>query len=170
LPRRYFTKLIPAIPAPLLIAAVTFFMSSSTINVDFLGIKDDSDIRTVYAQFDPSSSSTLTELRNQGGDDALSTIDEDLDNSTGASSETGLSEEQFATDVSGHYNNSAYGILDFVLPSGWYGSEKQWSGDKSISLDMHPGTKTEYMDRLMTPPSTDANNEDDNNNDARIKR
>jgi hypothetical protein len=174
LPRRYFTKLIPAIPAPLLIAAVTFFMSSSTINVDFLGIKDDSDIRTVYAQFDPSSSSpeqlreqaedflsTLTELRNQSGDDALSTIDEDLDNSTGASSETGLSEEQFATDVSGHYNNSAYGILDFVLPSGWYGSEKQWSGDKSISLDMHSGTEAQYMDRLMTPPSSNPNNEDD---------
>jgi hypothetical protein len=158
-------------------------MNPSTLNVDFLGMKDDSVIRTVYAQFDPSSSSpeqlreqaedflsTLTELRNQSGGDALSTTDDGIDNSTGSSSEMGLSEEKFATDISGHYNNSAYGILDFVLPSGWYGSEKQWSGDKSISLDMHPGTKTEYMDRLMTPPSTDANNEDDNNNDARIKR
>jgi hypothetical protein len=95
--------------------------------------------------------STLMELRNQSGDDALSTIDEGIDNSTGASSEMGLSEEQFATD----------GILDFVLPSGWYGSEKQWLGDKSISLGVHPGTEAEYMDRLMTPPSTDANNEDD---------
>lgn len=26
---------------------------------------------------------------------------------------------------------------------------------------MHPGTEAEYMDRLMTPPSLDANNEDD---------
>ena len=159
----------------LIITSVTIYMNPSALNVDFLGMdEDDSIIRTVYAQFEPSSSSpeqlreqaedflsTLMELRNQSGGDALSTIDEGIDNSTGASSEMGLSEEQFATDVSGHYNNSAYGILDFVLPSGWYGSERQWSGDKSISLDMHPGTEAEYMDRLMTPPSTDANNEAD---------
>lgn len=159
----------------LIIASVTIYMNPSALNVDFLGMKDDAIIRTVYAQFEPSSSSpeqlreqaedflsTLMELRNQtGGDNALSTVDEGTDNSTGASIEMGSSEEQFATDVSGHYNNSAYGILDFVLPSGWYGSEKQWSGDKSISLDMHPGTEAEYMDRLMTPPSSDANNEDD---------
>jgi hypothetical protein len=167
------TKLSPLTTVLLIIASVTIYMNPSTLNVDFLG-KDDSGIRTVYAQFDPSSSSpeqlkeqaedflsTLMELRNQSGDNELSTIEEGIDNSTGASSETVLSEDQFATDVSGHYNNSAYGILDFVLPSGWYGSEKQWSGDKSISLDMHPGTEAEYMDRLMTAPSTDANNEDD---------
>lgn len=158
----------------LIIASVTIYTNPSALNVDFLWIKDDSIIRTVYAQFEPSSSSpeqlreqaedflsTLMELRNQSGDDALSTIEEGIDNSTSASGEMGLSEEQFATDVSGHYNNSAYGILDFVLPSGWYGSEKQWLGDKSISLDMHPGTEAEYMDRFMTPPSLDANNEDD---------
>lgn len=90
-------------------------MNPSALNVDFLWIKDDSIIRTVYAQFEPSSSSpeqlreqaedflsTLMELRNQSGDDALSTIEEGIDNSTSASGEMGLSEEQFATDVSGH--------------------------------------------------------------------
>jgi hypothetical protein len=130
-------------------------------------------IGTAYAQFDSSTSSpeeireqakdflsTLMELRNQSGN-AMSSFDEDANNNTGASSETELAEEQFATDVSGHYNNSAYGILDFVLPAGWYGSEKQWSGDSSISLDMHPGTEAEYMDRLMTPPSAGGNDGDD---------
>jgi hypothetical protein len=112
-------------------------MNPSALKVDFLWMKDDSIIGSVYAQIEPSSSpeqlreqaedflSTLMELRNQSGGDALSTIEEGIDNSTGTSGEMGLSEEQFATDVSGHYNNSAYGILDFVLPSGWYGSEKQ---------------------------------------------
>jgi hypothetical protein len=66
-----------------------------------------------------------------------------------------------ATDVTGHYSNPSYGILDFVIPSGWYASERQWSGDDSISLDMHQGTETEYMDRLVTPQSGDSTVEDD---------
>jgi hypothetical protein len=101
-------------------------MNPSALKVDFLWMKDDSIIGSVYAQIEAEDFlSTLMELRNQSGGDALSTIEEGIDNSTGTSGEMGLSEEQFATDVSGHYNNSAYGILDFVLPSGWYGSEKQ---------------------------------------------
>lgn len=52
-------------------------------------------------------------------------------------------------------------VLDFVIPSGWYGSEKQWSGDKSISLDMQQGTETEYLDRLLSPSSRGSNGEND---------
>jgi hypothetical protein len=61
-------------------------MNPSALNVDFLWMKDDSIIRTVYAQFEPSSSSpeqlreqaedflsTLMEC-NQSGDDALSML------------------------------------------------------------------------------------------------
>ena len=69
--------------------------------------------------------------------------------------------QQFATDVSGSYSNPSYGILDFVIPSGWYGSEKQRSGDKSISLDMQQGTETEYLDRLLSPSSRGSNAEND---------
>jgi hypothetical protein len=76
------------------------------------------------------------ELRNQSTTND-SSVDESIDNSSAGG--TDLVTQQFATDVSGSYSNPSYGILDFVIPSGWYGSEKQWSGDKSISLDMQQG-------------------------------
>jgi hypothetical protein len=44
--------------------------------------------------------------------------------------------------------------MDFAIPEGWYGSENQLSGDKSISLDMHQGTEAEYLDRLLNPSFT----------------
>ena len=53
--------------------------------------------------------------------------------------------------------NPTYGILDFVIPNEWYGSERQWSGDQSISLDMHAGTEAEYTDRLISPTSATSN-------------
>jgi hypothetical protein len=149
-----------------LIAPVTISLNL-TINANLSGIRLDSVISNVYAQLDTSSSpeqireqakdflSNLMELRNQSSEDV------GVDNRVNNDSETELAEEQFATDINGHYNNSRYGILDFVIPSGWYGSEKQWSGDKSISLDMHPGTEAEYMEKLMSPPSEEGNEEDD---------
>src|SRR5215207_11439199 len=138
------------------------------MNTIFIGIEDNAFITTnAYAESDLSSLSpeeirqqakdyfsTLIELRNQSNTDTSSLANESIDNANNASSDlkTDLATQQFATDVSGHYSNPSYGILDFVIPSGWYGSEKQLSGDKSISLDMHPGTEAEYMDRLLNAP------------------
>ena len=136
-----------------------------SVNTAFYGLKDNALIATVNAQSDLSSLSpeelqqqakdylsTLMELQNQTNtnDSSLESFD-----NTGANNETDLATPQLATDVSGQYSNPNYGILDFVIPSGWYGSERQWSGDKSISLDMHEGTEAEYQDRLFSPPSAE---------------
>ena len=99
------------------------------------------------------------ELQNQSSTNESSLVNESVDNTM--TDETDLATQQLATDVTGHYSNPSYGILDFVIPSGWYGSERQWSGDESISLDMHQGTETEYLDRLMSPPSGDNTMEND---------
>jgi hypothetical protein len=151
-----------------LTVGVTF---SSFSNATFFGFKYIAFITTAYAQSDPSPLSseelrqqakdflsTLMELRNQSGMNASSLIDESADNAS--ADDASLASQQFATDVSGHYSNPSFGIVDFVIPSGWRGSEKQWSGDKSISLDMQQGTETEYMDRLLSP-SVDDNDEND---------
>lgn len=130
------------------------------MNTIFIGIEDNAfNTTNAYAESDLSSLSpeeirqqakdyfsTLIELRNQSNTDTSSLANESIDNANNASSglKTDLATQQFATDVSGHYSNPTYGILDFVIPSGWYGSEKQLSGDKSISLDMHPGTLLRY--------------------------
>lgn len=131
-----------------------------------LGFKDDAFIATIHAQSDLSSLSpeelqqqakdylsTLMELQNQSSTNESSFADENTGNTN--TSETDLATEQLVTDVSGHYSSPSYGILDFVIPTGWYGSERQWSGDRSISLDMHQGTEAEYRDRLFSPPSGD---------------
>jgi hypothetical protein len=82
----------------------------------------------------------------------------EADNAT-IDNETNLPMQQIKTDVSGNYRNPTYGILDFVIPTGWYGSERKWSGDKSISLDMHEGTEEEYMNQLISPMSADVVND-----------
>lgn len=122
----------------------------------------------VYAQPDLSSMSpnefqqlaenylsNLTELQDQ-----LMTNESYLrdENNGTLSGESDVAMQQFRTDVSGNYMNPIYGIVDFVIPQGWYGSERQWSGDKSIGLDMREGTQAEYMDRLLSPPSSEGNN------------
>jgi hypothetical protein len=133
-------------------------------NATFLGFKDDSFFtNTISAQSELSSLSpeeleqqakdylsNLMELQNQSGIDEFSAFDESLNDSS--ANETDLVTPQLASDVRGHYSNPNYGILDFVIPSGWYGSERQWSGDKSIALDMHEGTEAEYQERLFSPP------------------
>jgi hypothetical protein len=98
--------------------------------------------------------STLNDLRNQSATDELSVVDED---NTTVSNGSNLPTQQLETDVSGHYVNPTYGNLDFVIPDEWYGSERQWSGDQSISLDMHAGTEAEYTDRLISPTSATSN-------------
>jgi hypothetical protein len=134
-------------------------------NATFLRFKDDSFFtNNIYAQSELSSLSpeeleqqakdylsNLMELQNQSSIDEFSAFDESLNNSS--ANETGLVTPQLASDVREHYSNPNYGILDFVIPPGWYGSERQWSGDKSISLDMHEGTDAEYQERLFSPPS-----------------
>ena len=77
-------------------------------------------------------------------------VDEDNINVSNGSN---LPTQQLESDVSGHYVNPTYGIVDFVIPNEWYGSERQWSGDQSISLDMRAGTEAEYTDRLISPTS-----------------
>src|ERR671914_557185 len=132
----------------LVVTTGVIFLNFS-VNTASYGLKDNAPIATVSAQSDLSSLSpeelqqqakdylsTLMELQNQTNtnDSSLESFD-----NTGANNETDLATPQLATDVSGRYSNPNYGILDFVIPSGWYGSERQWSGDKSISLDMHEG-------------------------------
>lgn len=142
------------------------------MNTTFFGFEDNPLIATVYAQSDLSALSpeeleqqakdylsSLMELQNQSSINESLLTNESIDNTS--ADETDLTTQQFATDVTGHYSNPSYGILDLVIPSGWYGSERQWSGDESISLDMHQGTETEYMDRLVTPQSGDSTVEND---------
>jgi hypothetical protein len=149
------------IPLFIIVITVGFILSNH------LGIKDDALIATIYAQSDLSSLSpeelqqqakdylsTLMELQNQSSTNESSLIDENIGNAS-TDNDTDLTTRQLVTDVSGHYSNPNFGILDFVIPSGWYGSEKQWSGDKSISLEMHQGTEAEYQDRLFSPPSAE---------------
>jgi hypothetical protein len=152
----------------MLTAGVTLLNFS--INTTFFGFEDNAFIATVYAQSDLSTQSpeereledylsSLKEFQNQSSTNESSLVDESVDNTM--TDETDLATQQLRTDISGHYSDPNYGIIDFVIPSGWYGSERQWSGDKSISLDIHQGTETEYQDRLMSPPSGDNTIEND---------
>jgi hypothetical protein len=117
-------------------------------------LKTTAFIATVYAQSDLSGLtpeeleledylSSLKEFQNQSSTNESSLVDESVDNTM--TDETDLATQQLRTDISGHYSDPNYGIIDFVIPSGWYGSERQWSGDKSISLDTHQGTETEIQ-------------------------
>jgi hypothetical protein len=117
-------------------------------------------IMPVYAQPDLSSTdeiqqmaedllSNITELQNQAFTNESYLGNED-NTTTTFSNEADLAMQQLKTDVSGIYQNPTYGILDFTIPQRWYGSERQWSGDKSITLDMHEGTNEEYMKQLTT--------------------
>jgi len=93
------------------------------------------------------------ELRNQSNSN-VSSFDSTNDNYLGNTTfSDGSKLYPYATDVSGHYSNPKYGILDFVIPEGWYGSERQWSGDKSINLDLQPGTEDQYLDKLLNSPA-----------------
>lgn len=157
-------------PEFILLLTVGVILLNFSVNTTFFGFEDNAFIATVYAQSDLSGLtpeeleledylSSLKEFQNQSSTNESSLVDESVDNTM--TDETDLATQQLRTDISGHYSDPNYGIIDFVIPSGWYGSERQWSGDKSISLDMHEGTETEYQDRLFSPPSGDNTIEND---------
>ena len=161
-----------SLPIFIPVIAVGVIFLNFSVNTTYFGFEENAIFATVYAQSDLSALSpeeleqqakdylsSLMELQNQSSTNGSLLVNESVD-STNAD-ETDFATQQFATDVSGHYSNPSYGILDFVIPSGWYGSERQWSGDESISLDMRQGTETEYMDRLLSPQSGDSIVEND---------
>ena len=164
----YFFSLPIFIP----VFAVGVIFLNFSVNSTFFGFEENAIFATVYAQSDLSALlpeeleqqakdylSSLMELQNQSNTNESLLVNESVDSTS--ADETDFATQRLATDVSGHYSNPSYGILDFVIPSGWYGSERQWSGDESISLDMHQGTETEYMDRLLSPQSGDSTVEND---------
>ena len=54
-------------------------------------------------------------------------------------------------DLSGHYSNLKFGIVDFVIPSGWFASENI-EGEKMLSVDVQQGTAKERLDKLTQEP------------------
>ena len=54
-------------------------------------------------------------------------------------------------DLSGHYSNLKFGIVDFVIPSGWFASENI-EGEKMVSVDVQQGTAKERLDKLTQEP------------------
>jgi hypothetical protein len=156
---------------PIFILASVTALNIATVKTTFFGVEDNPFTTTAYAQSNHSSLSpnelqqqaqdylsALMQLQNQTNTNEFSLVEED--NIT-SGNETDLATHQSETDVTGNYINPSFGILDFVIPSGWYGSERQWSGDKSISFDMHEGTEAEYMDRLFSPISGDGTDVND---------
>lgn len=82
--------------------------------------------------------------------DILSAKKQGIENDTNLSSSLGGLDqpgEEFRSDLTGHYSNPKYGIIDFVIPEGWYASEIQ-NGEKRIIVDIQPGTENEILDRL----------------------
>jgi hypothetical protein len=55
-------------------------------------------------------------------------------------------------DLSGHYSNPDFGILDFVIPDGWYASET-FEGQKRLYVEVQPGTNQERLDKLTQIPA-----------------
>ena len=167
-----FKRSILYLPGSIFMIALITSMTAMNVSPTNAGLFASEDntfvIAHLYAQSNPSTLSpnelqqlakdylsTLAELRNQSNTNASSLIDQGNTTTTTTSNEVDLAAQQFKTDVSGNYRSPTYGILDFVIPAEWYGSERQWSGDKSISLDMHAGTEEEYMDQLLSPTSVD---------------
>jgi len=54
-------------------------------------------------------------------------------------------------DLSGHYSNIKFGIVDFVVPPGWFASENI-EGEKMLSVDVQQGTAKERLDKLTHEP------------------
>jgi hypothetical protein len=148
-----------AISNTLPMKATIFEFSSSRGSIISIPVYAQPDLSSMspndFQQLAEDYLSNLTELQNQAMTNESYLTDE---NNATLSNESDLAIQQLETDVTGNYKNPTYGIVDFVIPQGWYGSERQWSGDKSIGLDMHEGTQAEYMDRLISPPSSEGNN------------
>ena len=87
-----------------------------------------------------NNNSGATDLANFSGSSDLATNNSDF----------GL-EDPGRKDLSGHYGNLKFGIVDFVIPSGWFASENL-EGEKLISIDMQQGTAKERLDKLTNEP------------------
>ena len=172
----YFNSFF-SLPIFIPVFAVGVIFLNFSVNTTFFGFEENAIFATVYAQSDLSALSpeeleqqakdylsSLMELQNQNSANESLLVNESVDNTS--ADKIRLCLAATCDRCSGHYSNPSYGILDFVIPSGWYGSERQWSGDESISLDMHQGTETEYMDRLLSPQSGDRTVENDPDHDS----
>lgn len=96
-----------------------------------------------------NNNSGATDLANFSGSSDLATNNSDFDLATN-NSDFGL-EDPGRKDLSGHYSNLKFGIVDFVIPSGWFASENL-EGEKLISVDMQQGTAKERLDKLTQEP------------------
>ena len=69
--------------------------------------------------------------------------------STGGNSNSSTFTEnsEVRKDITGKYTNPKYGITDFEIPSGWFGTESI-NGDNGIVLTMLPGTTEEFFTKL----------------------
>lgn len=65
-------------------------------------------------------------------------------------SEFGLKNEG-RKDLSGHYSNLKFGIVDFAIPAGWFASEN-FEGEKLLFVDIQQGTAKERLDKLTREP------------------
>jgi len=96
-----------------------------------------------------NNNSGATDLANFSGSSDLSANSSDFGLSAN-SSDFGL-EDPGRKDLGGHYSNLKFGIVDFVIPSGWFASENL-EGEKLISVDMQQGTAKERLDKLTQEP------------------
>lgn len=110
----------------------------------------------VYAQSSTLEDATIEKLKagsNESALDvtnvsssALGSADSFNDNST-TNENTNVGEGK--KDISGHYSNIDLGIVDFVIPQGWYGSES-FDADKLLEVNLQQGTNQERLDKLMS--------------------
>jgi hypothetical protein len=102
-----------------------------------------SDIQSLMNQSggtDPADFSASSDLAANNSDFDLAANNSDF----------GL-EDPGRKDLSGHYSNLKFGIVDFVIPSGWFASENI-EGEKLISVDIQEGTTKERLDKLVNEP------------------
>ena len=93
--------------------------------------------------------SDIQSLNNNSGATNLANFSDSSD--LGANnSDFGL-ENPGRKDLSGHYSNIKFGIVDFVIPSGWFASENI-EGERMLSVDVQQGTAKERLDKLTHEP------------------
>lgn len=93
--------------------------------------------------------SEIQRLNNNSGATNLANFSDSSDSGDN-NSDFGL-EDAGRKDLSGHYNNIKFGIVDFVIPSGWFASENL-EGERMFSIDLQQGTAKERLDKLTQEP------------------
>ena len=96
-----------------------------------------------------NNNSGATDLANYTGSSDLGANNSDFGLGVN-NSEFGL-ESPGRKDLSGHYSNLKFGIVDFVIPPGWFASENI-EGEKMLSVDVQQGTAKERLDKLTQEP------------------